>query len=531
MNSRILRSFSVILILTLVSVSCNKDVTSTEVLPPVTPASNDPGAGNWQMIVLTGPTQIAVPAPAPVTDPEYVAELASIKTAQTTLTDQQRQAMAYWSGGGVLRWNEILRELVARADLPPAPNPDGTYPVPDPKNPFGYPTFPFGNPPYAARAYSYITVAQYEALKAAWYYKYLYNRPSPSKVDSTIKALVPTTDLPAYPSEDAVLSGVTAALLKLLFPTSVDEITQKAAEQQQAANLSGKAAASDIAAGLALGQAVAAVFASRASTDGMKAAGGSPALWKALADAAIARGEIPWISREIPPRPRYATGLWERDKDGWLRQPTSSTSGRRRLRPHLQLKCSRNWLRSNTPSTTSLETSLLLSTNGPMGLVLSHHRDTGMRSPFPTSAKPTSVKSGRLARLPCSTCPCTTRLSRVGMRNTFTSIRVLPSWIQAFRPWWGSRTFPPTHQDTPPSQRPEPTFFRICSRPTHPTSRPCATKPLSPGSTEAFTTVPISKSGKTTASESETTQSGLPKMMGPIRNEGVPIAKGGLAKL
>ena len=285
------------------SVSCNKDVSSHEVLPPITPVTNDPGAGGWQMIVLTGPTQIAVAPPAPVTDPGYVAELASIKTAQTKLTSQQKQAMAYWSSGGALRWNEILRELVARADLPPAPNPDGTYPVPDPNNPFGYPTFPFGNPPYAARAYSYVTVAQYEALKVAWYYKYLYNRPSPSKVDGTIKVLMPTTDLPSYPSEDAVLSGVTAGLLTLLFPASVEEITLKAAEQRQAANLSGKAAASDVAAGLALGQAVAAVFATRASTDGMKAAGGNPALWKALADAATARGEIPWISRETPPRP------------------------------------------------------------------------------------------------------------------------------------------------------------------------------------------------------------------------------------
>src|SRR2546430_9283319 len=34
---------------------------------------------------------------------------------------------------------------------PPAPRPDGTYPVPDPENPFADPQFPFANPPYAAR--------------------------------------------------------------------------------------------------------------------------------------------------------------------------------------------------------------------------------------------------------------------------------------------------------------------------------------------------------------------------------------------
>ena len=154
-----------------------------------------------------------------------------------------------------------MLEMVARADLPPPPNADGTYPVPDANNPFAEPQFPFGNPPYAARAYSYVSVAQFDALKSAWHFKYLYNRPSPSDVDGGVRALLPTNGLPSYPSEDAVLSGVTAELLKLLFPTNVEEINRKAAEQREAALLSGRAAASDLAAGLALGNAVAALFA------------------------------------------------------------------------------------------------------------------------------------------------------------------------------------------------------------------------------------------------------------------------------
>ena len=239
----------------------------------------DAGAGNWRMIALTGPTQIAVAAPGQVTALDYQAELTAIKNAQAALTAEQRKAIEYWSSGGVLRWNEILLGLVSRFNLPPAPAPDNSYPVPDANNPFADPNFPFANPPYASRAYSYVTVAQYDALKAAWYYKFLYNRPAPSKVDSAVKRLGPASDLPAYPSEDAVLSGVTAELLKLLFPAAVEEITLKAAEQRQAALLSGEASASDIAAGLALGQAVAAVFVARAGADGMRTAGGSPALW------------------------------------------------------------------------------------------------------------------------------------------------------------------------------------------------------------------------------------------------------------
>ena len=175
----------------------------------------------------------------------------------------------------MLRWNEILRELVARYNLPPAPRPDGSYPIPDAANPFSDPQFPFANPPYAARAYSYVSVAAYDALKVAWHYKYLYRRPAPSQVDSSVAALVPAGDTPAYPSEDAAMSGVAEVLLRALFPAAVDEINARAAEQRNAALWSGRAAPSDLAAGLALGRAVAAVALTRAGSDGMRTAGGT----------------------------------------------------------------------------------------------------------------------------------------------------------------------------------------------------------------------------------------------------------------
>src|SRR3954451_18610886 len=94
-------------------------------------AGEDANAGSWNMIVLSSPTQVAVPAPVPVTDPAHQAEGAAVKSAQSQITDAQRKAMEYWSRGGVLRWNEILLELVAKANLPPAPLENGTYPVPD----------------------------------------------------------------------------------------------------------------------------------------------------------------------------------------------------------------------------------------------------------------------------------------------------------------------------------------------------------------------------------------------------------------
>jgi uncharacterized protein (TIGR03437 family) len=270
---------------------------------PLAAANNDPGAGNWKMILLSGPTQIAVSAPAPVTDSAYQQSLASIKSAQGSLTKAQKTAIQNWTGSGMVRWNQILLGLVASADLPPEPNSDGTYSFPSAATPFAFPQYPFANPPYAARSYSYVAAAQYEALKVAWYYKYLYNRPAPSDAGAGVQALLPTNGLPGYPSADAVEAGVAVTLLSALFPTQVSLINAAAAEQQEAAQISGKAAQSDIDAGYALGQAVAAVFLARAGSDGLKNATGTATQWAALASNTSATGQIPWISRETPPRP------------------------------------------------------------------------------------------------------------------------------------------------------------------------------------------------------------------------------------
>jgi hypothetical protein len=292
-----------ILLSLLAVTSCDKSIEFSEQLTPLTPADLDEDAADWTMVFMTAKDQVPVAAPADVTSDAYKAELNSIKDIQSKLTGAQRASIEYWSAGGVLRWNQIFRGLVARYNLPPAPNADGSYPAPDAENPFGDPGFPFANPPYAARAYSYVSTAIYDAMKATWHYKYLYNRPAPYTVDPGVQALVPKTDLPAYPSEDAVMSGTVAELLKFLFPAALEEITKNAAEQRNAALWSGKASSSDISAGLTMGKAISALFIARGRTDGMGGAVGTKAQWDALAANATSRGDEPWLSLETPPRP------------------------------------------------------------------------------------------------------------------------------------------------------------------------------------------------------------------------------------
>jgi len=222
-----------------VIVSCNKEVTDSEGLTPLQPSDVDANAGTWKPVFVTSYTKYAatVLAPADTSTTAYKTELATIKNLQSVLTSAQQKAIDYWSGGGVLRWNQIFRELVAKYNLPPAPLANGTYIAPDVNNPFADPQFPFSNPPYAARAYSYVSAAIYDALKATWYYKYQYNRPSPYLVDKGVKSLMPKINIPSYPSEEAVMSSVAQTVLLALFPAAYDEIMLKAGEQRSAALL------------------------------------------------------------------------------------------------------------------------------------------------------------------------------------------------------------------------------------------------------------------------------------------------------
>ena len=284
--------------------SCSKELTEANLqFPSLQPASTEINAGIWKPILLTGPTEFAVAAPAATTTPDYIAQVNEIKSFQANISRQEKNAVKYWSAGAVLRWNEIMRELVALHNVPPYQNPDGTYPVPNAANPLAYPQFPFSNPPYAARAYAYASAAMYDALVAAWHYKKLYNRLAPYKVDATVTSLIPQSDLPSYPSEDAVVAGVMSEILKLLFPGDQEFIQLKAEEHKRSRIIAGANVRSDIEAGEALGKSVAQKFVTRARGDRAGAAIGNQALWTQMENDAVTRGETPWISQESPKRP------------------------------------------------------------------------------------------------------------------------------------------------------------------------------------------------------------------------------------
>src|SRR5690242_844658 len=119
--------------------SCSKDITGrTDNAPALNPSDIDINAGSWKTIVLKKPDTFAVSAPAAVNSPGYVGELNEVKGLQQNLSEKDKQIIRYWGAGSVLRWNEILRDLVAKHNLPPYQNEDGSYPAPNVSNPFAY---------------------------------------------------------------------------------------------------------------------------------------------------------------------------------------------------------------------------------------------------------------------------------------------------------------------------------------------------------------------------------------------------------
>ncbi|MEN9655556.1 MAG: hypothetical protein RL311_464, partial [Bacteroidota bacterium] len=170
----------VITLFTLVSLvslfSCSNEIYDrSENYPTLTPVANDDLAGTWRPILLSAPDEFSLDAPVATSNAAFTREINEIKSYQEAITDEQKAIIKYWSAGSVLRWNEIMRTLVTKHNLPPYQNADGTYPTPSAANPFASTPFPFSNPPYAARAYAYVSAAQYDALVATWHYKKLYN--------------------------------------------------------------------------------------------------------------------------------------------------------------------------------------------------------------------------------------------------------------------------------------------------------------------------------------------------------------------
>lgn len=291
-------------------VSCEKDLPTLYEFQGYEFESTDPAAGSWQPVLLTSGADISIPAPEPATSDAYLQELEDLKAEMAQMSEADSRAVNYWTQNPVIRWNEIALELIAKYNLIPGPNGDGTYTLPNPSNPAGPPAFPFAHPPYAVRALAYLSVAQYDGLISAWHYKYQFNREAPYLQDETIiPAYADNTGL-SYPSDGAVIATVSRRILTQMFPLEADYLAMREAEHLRSLLHTGANVQSDIEAGKTIGEAISAIALERASSDGMSKAQTSKQVSDSIAASAMARYGWQWINQEVPQRPVGLTPLY-----------------------------------------------------------------------------------------------------------------------------------------------------------------------------------------------------------------------------
>lgn len=256
---------------------------SSCITPPVM-SPIEPEAGSWQTWVVSDIAALLPPAP-----PDQVATQIELKEVQTLVAERDAadlRQIAYWdSGAPNYRWLEIAYPQFPLAKIPPSPR--------------------------YARGLALMNIAIYDAMVVTWAAKYTYNRPRPSQVAPTLATVIATPNSPSYPSEHAAAAGAAAAILAYLFPENASIFVAQAEEAGHTRVLAGVQYPSDVAAGLALGRAVAEQVIARAKTDG------SDAVW----DGVIPSEPGHWTG-ENPVEPLAGTWkTWVLDSGDQVRPP------------------------------------------------------------------------------------------------------------------------------------------------------------------------------------------------------------------
>lgn len=201
----------------------------------------EPDARLWSTWVLSSPSELRPGAPPDRAG--TMRELLAVQDAMASSSADAAAQLAYWNAGSPnYRWQQIAMSNTGLTSFP------------------GF------------RALALVNVAIADAEVAAWDAKYWYNRPRPGEANRSLATKIPTPASPSYPSEHAAAAGAAAAVLSYLFPANARAFANMAQQEGNAFVYAGIQYPSDVTAGLALGQAVAAQVIQWAQTDGSSAA-------------------------------------------------------------------------------------------------------------------------------------------------------------------------------------------------------------------------------------------------------------------
>jgi membrane-associated phospholipid phosphatase len=127
---------------------------------------------------------------------------------------------------------------------------------------------------YWVRAYTYVSLAIYDATVAAWNAKQAYQRARPSEAEPNLRARVPVPRNPSYPSDYAATAAAAAGVLAYLIPAEAAHFQHLAEEAGKSRLYAGVEYPSDYFAGMEIGRRVAEQVIAKARADG------SDAVWR-----------------------------------------------------------------------------------------------------------------------------------------------------------------------------------------------------------------------------------------------------------
>lgn len=215
--------------------------------------------------------EIDVPAPPK----NAAAELSELEVIVAKRTPEDVARFHWWAAGGpVYRWNEIiLDELLDN----------------------------FVTLPLAARHLALFHAALDDAVAVSWYHRKSATRPPLVAADSSVKTPIRAATGSSFPSDYAAAATAAAEVLGYIFPARASDFAAIAEEAMQARLLAGVEYPSDVVAGRAIGQKIAALAIARGKSDQSEAKWtGSvpegPGLWKAANPIAPLAGTWkPWV--------------------------------------------------------------------------------------------------------------------------------------------------------------------------------------------------------------------------------------------
>jgi len=255
---------------------------------------------NWRMWLLRSPDELRPAAPGAPTQ----AEIDEVVQTQAESTDATADTIARWGNGlAIVPWSSMTMDLFAEFEIGGMAQ---------------------------GRFMAVLHTALHDATIAVWDARVAHGRPGPAATDERITpAAGVDPESSSFPSEHAALAGAAAAVLGYLLPDAAagrfDDLATEAAESRIAA---GATFRSDVEAGLAIGQAVAARALARAMDDGSDATWDpatrptGPGTWQPTPPgfvetpaAPLAGSWTPWVLtandqfRPAPP-PEYGTAAW-----------------------------------------------------------------------------------------------------------------------------------------------------------------------------------------------------------------------------